>query len=103
MVLSLKWAWVFPLEGIYLKYMSGRVVITGIGVMSPNGVNKQGYWQSLQRGESGIGPITLFPTEKLACKIAGEVKNLTYDCVPIKERKRTPRIVPLAILASEEA
>jgi 3-oxoacyl-[acyl-carrier-protein] synthase II len=83
--------------------MSGRVVITGIGVMSPNGINKEGYWQSLQKGESGIGPITLFPTEKLACKIAGEVKNLTYDCIPAKERKRTPRIVPLAILASEEA
>jgi len=83
--------------------MSARVVITGIGAMSPNGINKQEYWQSLQKGESGIGPITLFPTEKLACKIAGEVKNLTYDCIPAKERKRTPRIVPLAILASEEA
>jgi 3-oxoacyl-[acyl-carrier-protein] synthase II len=83
--------------------MHDRVVITGIGVMSPNGKNKQQYWQSLQAGQSGIGPITLFPTEKLACKIAGEVKNLTFDCIPPKERKRSPRIVPLAILATEEA
>lgn len=83
--------------------MHERVVITGIGVMSPNGSNKQDYWRSLKAGQSGIGPITLFPTEKLACKIAGEIKNLTFDCIPIKERKRTPRIVPIAILATEEA
>jgi 3-oxoacyl-[acyl-carrier-protein] synthase II len=83
--------------------MHERVVITGIGVMSPNGSNKREYWQSLKAGHSGIGPITLFPTEKLACKIAGEIKNLTFDCIPLKERKRTPRIVPIAILATEEA
>lgn len=83
--------------------MHERVVITGIGVMSPNGSNKQEYWNSLKAGQSGIGPITLFPTEKLACKIAGEIKNLTFDCIPAKERKRTPRIVPIAILATEEA
>ena len=83
--------------------MHERVVITGIGVMSPNGTNKREYWQSLKAGNSGIGPITLFPTEKLACKIAGEIKNLTFDCIPLKERKRTPRIVPIAILATEEA
>lgn len=83
--------------------MHERVVITGIGVMSPNGSNKREYWQSLKAGQSGIGPITLFPTEKLACKIAGEIKNLTFDCIPVKERKRTPRIVPIAILATEEA
>ncbi len=83
--------------------MPSRIVITGIGVKSPNGANTQEYWRALQKGESGIGPITLFPTEKLACKIAGEVKGLTYDCIAPKERKRTPRIVPMAILASEEA
>jgi 3-oxoacyl-[acyl-carrier-protein] synthase II len=80
-----------------------RVVITGLGVLSPNGSNKNEFWEALQKGESGIGEITLFPTEKLACKIAGEVKNLSYDCMPYKERKRVPRIVPMAVLATDEA
>jgi 3-oxoacyl-[acyl-carrier-protein] synthase II len=80
-----------------------RVVITGLGALSPNGSNKQQYWRALQNGESGIEHITLFPTDKLACKIAGEVKNLTYECLPYKDRKRVPRLVPMAILATEEA
>jgi 3-oxoacyl-[acyl-carrier-protein] synthase II len=80
-----------------------RVVITGLGVLSPNGSNKNEFWEALQKGESGLGEITLFPTEKLACKIAGEVKNLSYDCMPYKERKRVPRIVPMAVQAAEEA
>jgi 3-oxoacyl-[acyl-carrier-protein] synthase II len=80
-----------------------RVVITGLGVISPNGGNRKEYWEALQRGDSGIGEITLFPTDKLACKIAGEVKNLSYDCIPHKDRKRVPRIVPIAVLATEEA
>jgi 3-oxoacyl-[acyl-carrier-protein] synthase II len=80
-----------------------RVVITGLGVLSPNGSNKNEFWEALQKGESGIGEITLFPTERLACKIAGEVKNLSYDCMPYKERKRVPRIVPMAVLAADEA
>lgn len=80
-----------------------RIVITGIGVQSPNGNSRTEYWNALQNGVSGIGPVTLFPTEALACRIAGEVKNLTYDCIPPKDRKRAPRIMPIAILAAEEA
>jgi len=80
-----------------------RVVITGIGVQSPNGTNTAAFWDALARGESGIDRITLFPTDGLACRIAGEVKNLTYDCLPPKDRKRVPRLVPLSILAAEEA
>lgn len=80
-----------------------RIVITGIGVQSPNGRSRTEYWNALQNGVSGIDRITLFPTEELACHIAGEVKNLTYDCIPPKDRKRAPRIMPIAILAAEEA
>ncbi len=80
-----------------------RVVITGLGALSPNGANKNEFWKALQQGKSGIGEITLFPTDKLACKIAGEVKNLSYDCMPYKERRRVPRIVPMAVQAAEEA
>ena len=83
--------------------MNRRVVITGIGAMSPNGSGKNEFWDALQQGRSGIDEITLFPTEKLACRIAGEVKNLSYDCIPAKDRRRVPRLVPLAVLATEEA
>jgi 3-oxoacyl-[acyl-carrier-protein] synthase II len=80
-----------------------RIVITGMGAVSPNGANRSQYWQSLQNGISGVSEISLFPTENLACKIAGEVKNLSYDCIPHKDRKRVPRIVPMAVMAAEEA
>jgi 3-oxoacyl-[acyl-carrier-protein] synthase II len=80
-----------------------HVVITGLGVISPNGANKKEYWNNLRNGVSGIGSITLFPTETLACKIAGEVKDLSYECIPHKDRKRVPRIVPMAVTATEEA
>jgi 3-oxoacyl-[acyl-carrier-protein] synthase II len=83
--------------------MSTRVVITGIGVMSPNGTNKNEYWKALKEGKSGIASITLFPTDSLPCRIAGEVKNLSYECLPAKDRKRVPRLVPLAIQAADEA
>jgi len=83
--------------------MTNSVVITGIGVLSPNGNNKREYWKALAEGTSGITKISLFPTDTLQCKIAGEVKNLNYDCVPAKERKRVPRLVPLAFNAVDEA
>ena len=82
---------------------SPRVVITGLGALSPNGVNKKEYWNALQKGESGISEISLFPTDKIACKIAGEVKNLSYEILPYKDRKRVPRIVPIAVTAAKEA
>ena len=83
--------------------MSKRVVITGVGVQSPNGHNKEEYWHALEHGVSGLGPLTLFSSERVQCRVVGEVKNLTYDCIPVKDRKRVPRIVPLAVLAAEEA
>jgi 3-oxoacyl-[acyl-carrier-protein] synthase II len=80
-----------------------RVVITGAGVMSPNGSGKKAYWTALAEGASGLGRVTLFPPEKVQCQVVGEVKNLTYECLPPKDRRRVPRIVPIAVLAAEEA
>jgi len=80
-----------------------RVVITGLGVVSPNGANKKEYWKNLSDGMSGVREITLFPTDTLACKIAGEVQDVNYECIPHKDRKRVPRIVPMAVTATEEA
>lgn len=52
-----------------------RVVITGIGVVSPNGVGRQAFSEAIVEGRSGVGPIESFDTTGLAVKIAGEVKN----------------------------
>jgi 3-oxoacyl-[acyl-carrier-protein] synthase II len=50
-----------------------RIVITGIGVISPIGIGKEEYWQALEEGRSGFRPITLFDTKDLKVKIAGEI------------------------------
>src|SRR5438309_10390098 len=52
-----------------------RVVITGMGVLAPNGIGLAAFWDSLLNGPSGIGPITLFDASNLKSQIAGEVKN----------------------------
>src|SRR5205085_7476726 len=52
-----------------------RVVITGMGVLAPNGIGLEAFWNSLLQGRSGIGPITLFDASNLKSQIAGEVKN----------------------------
>lgn len=52
-----------------------RVVITGIGVLAPNGTGLKPFWKSLLGGQSGIGPITLFDATKFKSRIAGEVKD----------------------------
>jgi 3-oxoacyl-[acyl-carrier-protein] synthase II len=52
-----------------------RVVITGMGVLAPNGIGLDAFWQSLLAGRSGIGPITLFDPTGLRSRIAGEVKG----------------------------
>src|SRR3979411_1106558 len=52
-----------------------RVVITGIGILDPNGIGLEAFWDSLLNGRSGIGPITLFDASNLKSQIAGEVKN----------------------------
>lgn len=56
--------------------MSKRVVITGLGIVSPVGTGREAFWTSLTNGRTGIKPITLFDTSKLACKTAGEISEL---------------------------
>ena len=52
-----------------------RVVITGLGVISPIGIGKAQYWQSLRQGKSGFKPITLFDTKNLKVRTAGEISD----------------------------
>ena len=81
-----------------------RVVVTGIGVVSPNGIGLERYQESLRAGRGGVDTITAFDVGSLSCRIAGEVKAIRpQDFLPAKELKRTGRAVHLAIPAVQEA
>ena len=88
--------------------MNKRVVVTGVGALTPVGVGKESYWSGLMSGKSGVGPITLFDPERFDVKIAGEVKN--FDPTAYADRKETRRMdrfvqlgVAAALLAIEDA
>ena len=81
-----------------------RVVVTGIGVVSPNGIGAKAFWQATKSGISGVNKITRFDPTDLACQIAGEVKDFQPETyLTPKELRRVGRAVPLAIAATEEA
>jgi 3-oxoacyl-[acyl-carrier-protein] synthase II len=66
-----------------------RVVITGIGILAPNGNDLDAFWESLLAGRSGIGPITLFDPSDLKSRIAGEVKD--FDPLDYIEPELKPK------------
>lgn len=81
-----------------------RVVVTGLGAITPIGNNLQDYWQGLIEGKNGIGLITCFDTSKHPSKIAGEVKNFEpLDYMSKKEAKKMARFSQFAVVASQEA
>ena len=82
--------------------MSRRVVVTGVGLVSPVGIGTEDTWQALKSGKSGIGPITAFDATDFACRIAGEVKGFDpYKYIEKKEVKKMGRFIQFAIAASE--
>src|SRR5690242_2605925 len=84
--------------------MRRRVVITGIGAVSPNGIGTEAFWEATQRGESGIGPITRFDCSDFGVRVAGEVKGFDEDAyISPKDRPHVSRVAPLAIAAVQEA
>lgn len=81
-----------------------RVVITGLGVVSPVGNGQKDFWEGLTQGRSGIGPITRFDTENFKVKIAAEVKNFDpLQYMDKFEAKKTDLYTKYAIAATEEA
>jgi 3-oxoacyl-[acyl-carrier-protein] synthase II len=81
-----------------------RVVVTGMGAVSPNGIGREAYWKATAGGVSGTGPITLFDASKLSCRVAAEVKDFDFDrYVSKKDKDRVQRAVPMAFFATEEA
>ena len=84
--------------------MSRRVVITGMGVLSPNGNGKAAFCRAALDGLSGVRRITRFNASQLPVQIAGEIRDFDeLAWVDKRERKHMSRAVPLAIAASHEA
>ncbi len=81
-----------------------RVVVTGLGAITPIGNTVDEYWQGLMSGRNGIGPITLFDPSRHACRIAGEVRGFDpSDYIERKEAKRMDRFAQFAVSASLQA
>ena len=86
------------------NFPSRRVVVTGIGVVSPLGVGIEKNWQALLEGENGIGPITKFDASAFSSRIAGEVKDFNpFDFVEQKEARKMDPFIQYAIAAADLA
>lgn len=80
-----------------------RIVITGVGALSPNGAGRETYFEALTAGRSGIRGITQFDASSLPCRVAGEVDFDPQPWVDAKNMKHVGRVVPMAIAATAEA
>jgi 3-oxoacyl-[acyl-carrier-protein] synthase II len=84
--------------------MAERVVITGMGAVTPLGLDIETTWQNLLEGQSGAGPITLFDPSSMRCRIAAEVKDFDpSQYLPPKEARRNDRSVQFAVAAAQQA
>lgn len=81
-----------------------RVVVTGLGVVSPAGLNTQKSWENILAGKSGAAPITQFDASNYVVKIAAEVKGFDpLEYMDAKEARKSTRFIQLAIAAAKEA
>lgn len=81
-----------------------RVVVTGLGALTPIGNNIEEYWDALKNGKSGSAPITYFDTEKFKTKFACELKNFNVaEYFDRKEARKLDRFAQYALVASDEA
>jgi len=81
-----------------------RVVVTGLGLVSPVGLNVQEAWTNLVAGRSGIAPITRFDASAFACRFAGEVKGFRIDdYIPAKDARHMDTFIHYGLAASIQA
>lgn len=81
-----------------------RVVITGMGCVTPVGIGREAFWQSLKTGASGVRKIESFDVSNSPVKIAAYVKDFDWEAeLNPKDRKHVARTVPLALAAAREA
>ena len=82
-----------------------RVVVTGLGIVSPIGIDVKSFWENLVNGKSGIRPITQFDSASFDCRIAGEILGFNpslYFNNP-KDVRRADRFAQLAMASSKLA
>jgi 3-oxoacyl-[acyl-carrier-protein] synthase II len=78
--------------------MKRKVVITGMGVIAPNGIGKDIFWKSLKEGKSGISKITRFDASTYSCQVAGEVNNFEpLDYMDSKTARRMDRFAQFSL------
>lgn len=70
--------------------MEKRVVITGLGAITPVGIGKENFYNALLEGKSGIGPITRFDASDYATRIAGEVKDFDITQYGVDKKRSSP-------------
>jgi 3-oxoacyl-[acyl-carrier-protein] synthase II len=81
-----------------------RVVVTGLGAVTPVGNNKNDYWASLVAGKSGVGRITSFDPHQFDAQIAGEVKGYDpKDSITMKVSRRMELFSKFAVTAAQVA
>jgi 3-oxoacyl-[acyl-carrier-protein] synthase II len=85
-----------------------RIVITGLGVIAPNGIGRENFWQALKEGRSGIKPVKRFDTSQFKCRQAGEIDNFNpanfLGHKGLRDLERTSRLLcSAAKLAIEDA
>lgn len=81
-----------------------RVVITGMGCVTPLGIGREAYWNALVAGKSGVRRIEAFDPSSFPVQIAAEVPSFDWEAqLNPKDRKHVPRTVPLALAAAREA
>ena len=81
-----------------------RVVVTGVGAVTPLGNNVPDTWESMKTGRNGIGPITLFDTEKFKAKLGAEVKGFDpKEYLDVNDVLRTDRYAQFAVAAAQQA
>ncbi len=81
-----------------------RVVITGLGVIAPNGIGKDAFWKALKEGKSGLRKITRFDVSSYSSQIAGEIDDFDpTDFMSPKSARRMDRFAQLAVAASKMA
>ena len=80
-----------------------RVVVTGIGAVSPNGIGREAFWNATRRGQSGVCRIPRFDASRHQVQIAGEVTDFDESVyIEPKDRQHVSRAVPLAVAAARE-
>ena len=84
--------------------MKRRVVITGLGVVAPNGIGKDAFWNSLKEGKSGIKKITRFDPSTYPCQVAGEVQNFdSLEYMDSKTARRMDRFSQFSLASAKMA